>query len=151
MLSTTCENQILYAPAEKAPGFDTDRAVLLGQWLQTLLPIKRSLDIGCAGGGFSTLLPKSTEKWGLDFECHPDLPETFKFFSCDISQAWPVPAEHFEVVLAGEIIEHMLDTDLFLQRCFRALKPGGHLLLTTPNLASFANLRLAAAGQFYVG
>ena len=34
-----------------------------------------------------------------------------------------------------------MDTDFFLKQCFDSLKPGGYLLLTTPNLVSFANLR----------
>jgi 2-polyprenyl-3-methyl-5-hydroxy-6-metoxy-1,4-benzoquinol methylase len=81
------------------------------------------------------------ETWGLDFEQHPDLPPQFNFTSGDISQSWPVPTDHFDIIFGGEVIEHVLDTDLFLQRCFDALHQGGHLILTTPNLSSFANLR----------
>jgi 2-polyprenyl-3-methyl-5-hydroxy-6-metoxy-1,4-benzoquinol methylase len=140
-LDFTSENRQLYSPPENAPDFDADRAALLSQWLQQILSIARSLDIGCASGGFSSLLPQEVEKWGLDFERHPQLPENFNFRSSDFSQAWQVPQNYFDVVLAGEVIEHVLDTDLFLQRCFEVLNPGGYLLLTTPNLSSFANLR----------
>lgn len=141
MLSTTKENSLLYSAADKAPGFDRDRANLLSKWLEKLHPIEHSLDIGCASGGFSALLPEKVEKWGIDFERHPHLPANFHFHASDISQQWSVPQDYFDVVLAGEIIEHVLDTDLFLQRCMKSLKPGGHLLLTTPNLSSLANLR----------
>lgn len=141
MLNTSEENHILYSPTENAPGFDLERAALLSKWLQTLSPLSRSLDIGCASGGFSALLPQDVEKWGLDFERHPNLPDNFNFHACDFSQLWPVPQNYFDVVLAGEVIEHVLDTDLFLHRCFDTLRQGGYLLLTTPNLSSFANLR----------
>lgn len=141
MLDSTKENQVLYASAQKAPEFDADRATLLTRWLESLLPITHSLDVGCAGGGFSALLPHATEKWGLDFERHPDLPSDFYFLRADATQTWPVQSGYFDVVLAGEIIEHVLDTALFLGQCYAALQPGGHLLLTTPNLSSFANLR----------
>lgn len=141
MLNTSKENRLLYSAADRAPDFDSDRATLLGKWLQNLSPVSRSLDIGCSSGGFSALLPEKVEKWGLDFERHSDLPENFNFQACDISQLWSVPQNYFDVVLAGEVIEHILDTDLFLNRCFDALRHGGHLLLTTPNLSSLANLR----------
>jgi 2-polyprenyl-3-methyl-5-hydroxy-6-metoxy-1,4-benzoquinol methylase len=141
MLNTSEENRLVYSAAEKAPGFDTDREVLLGKWLQNIYPLSRSLDLGCGSGGFSALLSEKVEKWGLDFERHPDLPENLNFHACDISQSWPVPQNYFNVILAGEVIEHVLDTDLFLHRCFEALWQGGYLLLTTPNLSSLANLR----------
>jgi 2-polyprenyl-3-methyl-5-hydroxy-6-metoxy-1,4-benzoquinol methylase len=141
MLNTSEENRLVYSAAEKAPGFDTDRAALLGKWLQNISPVSRSLDIGCGSGGFSALLSEKVEKWGLDFERHPDLLDNFNFHACDISQSWPVPQNYFDVILAGEVIEHVLDTDLFLHRCFEALWQGGYLLLTTPNLSSLANLR----------
>jgi SAM-dependent methyltransferase len=141
MLNTTQENSLLYSAADNAPGFDLDRATLLSKWLQNLPQIHRSLDIGCAAGGFSTLVPEHTEKWGIDFERHPNLPDNFKFVASDFSQPWSVPEDYFDVVLAGEVIEHVLDTNLFLERCFSVLRSGGHLLLTTPNLSSFANLR----------
>ena len=41
----------------------------------------------------------------------------------------------FDVVVAGEIIEHIFDTDALLTAIHRLLRPRGELLLTTPNLA----------------
>jgi ubiquinone/menaquinone biosynthesis C-methylase UbiE len=59
---------------------------------------------------------------------------------CDLnSQPIPFESETFDLVFAGEVIEHMVDTDGFLRELNRCCKPGGHLLLTTPNLASFEN------------
>lgn len=43
----------------------------------------------------------------------------------------------FDVVIAGEVIEHLSDTDSFLADIHRVLKPKGLLFLTTPNLASW--------------
>ena len=51
----------------------------------------------------------------------------------------PFDSGSFDLVFAGEVIEHLIDTDGFLAELGRCLKPGGMLLITTPNLASFEN------------
>lgn len=43
----------------------------------------------------------------------------------------------FDIVIAGEIIEHLYDTDNFILEVKRVLKSKGLLFLTTPNLASW--------------
>lgn len=43
----------------------------------------------------------------------------------------------FDVIIAGEIIEHLYDTDNFFKEVRLILKKDGILLLTTPNLASW--------------
>jgi 2-polyprenyl-3-methyl-5-hydroxy-6-metoxy-1,4-benzoquinol methylase len=39
----------------------------------------------------------------------------------------------FDVIFAGELIEHLSNPGLFLQRCRKHLKRNGKLILTTPN------------------
>lgn len=41
--------------------------------------------------------------------------------------------KQFEIVFGAHVIEHVLDVQAFLQLCKRLLKPGGKLLLLTPN------------------
>src|SRR5690554_891906 len=45
--------------------------------------------------------------------------------------------ETLDVVLAGELIEHLEVPVEFLRECYMALKPGGRLVLSTPNPNSF--------------
>lgn len=45
----------------------------------------------------------------------------------------------FDVVFAGEIIEHIFDDKRFLKDIYGILKPGGILALTTPNLFFLIN------------
>lgn len=47
----------------------------------------------------------------------------------------PVEDDYFDVVIVGDLIEHLVDTDFFLRELQRVVKPGGYLVLTTPNLA----------------
>ncbi len=55
----------------------------------------------------------------------------------DVSNPLPFKDDCFDFVFAGEIIEHIFDTNLFLKEIYRVLKPNGYLILTTPNLARF--------------
>ena len=69
----------------------------------------------------------------------------------NIEHHLPFKNNTFDLVFAGEIIEHVVDTDLFLDECKRILKKNGYLLLTTPNLSSWINrIRLLLGRQpFY--
>ena len=37
-------------------------------------------------------------------------------------------------------IEHLIDTESFLQECYRVLKPGGRIVISTPNLHYWRNI-----------
>jgi SAM-dependent methyltransferase len=58
----------------------------------------------------------------------------------------PLASEAADVVIMSELIEHLVDTDLALEQAWRILKPGGSLLLSTPNLAAWYNRGLLAVG-----
>ena len=50
---------------------------------------------------------------------------------------WPYEDESFDLVTGMEILEHLsLDPYFFYCEAARVLKPGGHLLITTPNINS---------------
>jgi 2-polyprenyl-3-methyl-5-hydroxy-6-metoxy-1,4-benzoquinol methylase len=51
----------------------------------------------------------------------------------------PMPDNTYDVLIAGEIIEHLVDTDHFATEVHRILKPGAYVILSTPNLASWYN------------
>ncbi|KOG64377.1 SAM-dependent methyltransferase [Streptomyces griseoflavus] len=51
-----------------------------------------------------------------------------------------------DAVLFSEVIEHLVDPDAALDELRRVLRPGGHLMLSTPNLAAWYNRGLLLAG-----
>ncbi|MET9112075.1 class I SAM-dependent methyltransferase [Streptomyces zhihengii] len=51
-----------------------------------------------------------------------------------------------DAVLFSEVIEHLVDPDGALDELRRVLRPGGHLMLSTPNLAAWYNRGLLLAG-----
>ncbi|MEU6124664.1 class I SAM-dependent methyltransferase [Streptomyces sp. NPDC047123] len=51
-----------------------------------------------------------------------------------------------DAVLFSEVVEHLVDPDSALDELRRVLAPGGHLMLSTPNLAAWYNRGLLLAG-----
>jgi SAM-dependent methyltransferase len=75
------------------------------------------------------------------FECDVDLFDAEK-------DPFPYPDEHFDAVIAGEIIEHFLhDPMQMLLESRRILIEGGHLIVTTPNVGSLASVAKTLDGR----
>jgi SAM-dependent methyltransferase len=63
-------------------------------------------------------------------------------------EQFPFAAGAFDVVLFCEILEHLLEDPLFAFReIHRVLKPGGTLIVTTPNVARLENVARLLAGE----
>lgn len=58
----------------------------------------------------------------------------------------PLGTGSVDVVILSEVIEHLVDTDSALDEIHRVLRPGGRLLVSTPNLAAWYNRGLLALG-----
>jgi SAM-dependent methyltransferase len=58
----------------------------------------------------------------------------------------PVADGAADVVIMSEVIEHLVDPDGVVAEARRVLRPGGSLLLSTPNLAAWYNRGLLAFG-----
>jgi len=52
------------------------------------------------------------------------------------------PDHRYDVITMNHVIEHVHDPVALLQECLRVLKPGGRLVLATPNINSFAYKKL---------
>lgn len=62
----------------------------------------------------------------------------------EVDRAAGASAGAFDLVVSLATIEHVFDSDNFLRYCHTVLKPGGVLLVNTPNIA-FAGYRLYSA------
>ena len=57
----------------------------------------------------------------------------------DLNKGIPVKSESYGLVVAGEIIEHLYDTQFVLREINRVLKKDGILILSVPNICSLRN------------
>lgn len=60
----------------------------------------------------------------------------------------PLPPASFDVVLCGDVLEHLRDPGAALARLRPLLVPGGRLVLSTPNVANWAIRLSLLAGRW---
>lgn len=96
------------------------------------------LECGMAKGGVADRLRKEGANcYGVDI--NPRQMEGVRVLQTDLNEGFPKFDIKFDVVFAGEVIEHLLDDVKFIRNCKEVLKPGGILILTTPNLVFGVN------------
>lgn len=100
------------------------------------------LDVGCGKGDLTLSIAqavKAQEVFGIDIveQCVEEAKQKgIKAVHGDLVQPFPFEDESIDMICAARVIEHLSDTDMFVRECYRVLKPGGALILNTPNLAS---------------
>ncbi len=109
------------------------------------------LDIGCGCGRLEPFVSNRINRYiGVDVVRYDDLPVETEFipFDLDIGKA-PLPDDFAEVVCAVEIIEHLENPRSFVRELVRLVKPGGLVIVTTPNqLSMLSKLTLIFKNQF---
>lgn len=119
-----------------------------------LPPSRRLLDVGCGDGAFGVLVQgKVAEVHGIEWaERAIEQAQTrgIQIRRCDLNrESFPYADSWFDAVACLDVIEHVLDPRRLLHEIRRVLRPGGVLILTTPNLRYVHFLsRLLFKGRF---
>jgi len=125
----------------------------------SLIPHKkfeRILDLGCSDGVLSKRIQEMTKSPLVGVDNYAGRYELAKqkgieVVDADLNQKLPFDDNSFDLVFAGELIEHVLSPDELLQEVQRVLKPNGLFVLTTPNLAAWHNRLLLLFGLMPYG
>ncbi len=64
----------------------------------------------------------------------------------DLNHKFPFEDSSFDLITSNQVIEHLLDTDLFLSEIFRILAPGGYFIVSTENASSWCNIFASIMG-----
>ena len=117
---------------------------------------KRVLELGPAAGHFTrALVAAGCRVVGIEVDADAAAAvghEAERVIVGDLSDpavvASAIDAERFDVVVGGDVLEHLPDPLRVLRACRAALKPGGYVVLSLPNIAH-ADVKLQLlAGQF---
>jgi O-antigen biosynthesis protein len=112
----------------------------------------RILDLGCGGGHNGALLKQAGARWvgGVERDggaCAEARRRLDAVVECDLTAFDPASLgpEPFDVVLASDVLEHLVEPHAALGRAVAHLRPGGLVVASIPNVAHvyvFYNLLL---------
>ena len=133
-------------PDDAVPaGLERRRAFLLSR----VGPGEQVLDLGCGTAELTqALLDAGAHPLGVDVSEEALRRAGRRHPRVDLLTAppdGPLPLDdaRFDVVWAGDVIEHVRDTSAWLSEVRRVLRPGGRLLLTTPCHGRLSMIALA--------
>ncbi len=131
---------------EITPRGDESKSVLeMGAYMQITAPLKFQLGYGTVRGCYYGPAGRTdhkviTSESGQVFECDIDLFDAEK-------DPYPYANASFDTVLCCELIEHLFEDPMhMMSEINRILKPGGHLVLTTPNIGSLRSVSAILLG-----
>ncbi|PYT19574.1 MAG: hypothetical protein DMG58_36035, partial [Acidobacteria bacterium] len=127
------------------PGGSEDRILEMGVYLQITPALRTKLGYGTVRGCYygpagEVARREVVSAEGERFACDVDL------FNAE-KDPFPYAGEYFSTVLCCELIEHLFhDPMQLMSEVNRILKPGGHLVLTTPNVAAMRGISAILQG-----
>lgn len=139
-------------PASSGPDRAHRQAEMLAEVLAAAPAPALILDVGCGDGfaiGVAARRNLAHRFVGLDWSAASltrAAERGLTLLRAELDTGLPVKSGSVDVVIMSEVIEHLVDTDSAIEEAHRVLKPGGSLLLSTPNLAAWYNRGLLALG-----
>lgn len=122
----------------------------------SLGPGVRVLDVGC-GNGFTAgqFAAQGCDVVGIDLSesgialarrAYPGA--RFEVMPADSSILQSLGCDPFDLVVSTEVVEHLYAPRAYASGCFRALKPGGRFICSTPYHGYLKNLALAVMNKW---
>ncbi len=134
---------------ELKPSAHSSHGVLL-RWLDETRR-GRVLDAGCSDGRFGAVArAMGHQVTGLDVVKHDGVADRLdEFVEADLND--PLPAEagaDYDVVVAGDVLEHVIDPKRLLTELAARTTQGGEILVSVPNFAHWYPRTRTALGLF---
>ena len=114
-------------------------------------PHGKVLDLGCGDGKTGKLLlDKGFQVEASDMDVQRfEFSAVIPFKKANFNNSLPYPDQSFDAIIFMEVIEHLYNPDFVVSEISRILKPGGKLLLSTPNILNIGSrFRFLFEGSF---
>jgi SAM-dependent methyltransferase len=107
-------------------------------------------DVGCGTGDlWLALRGRFRACIGVDAVRYEGLPAEVEFHAADLDAGLPLPDASVDAAAAVEVIEHLENPRAFVRELARVVRPGGWVVVTTPNqLSALSLLTLVVKGRF---
>ena len=100
---------------------------------------ERVLEIGCGYGGLAGSVQSRGAQWTgveVDSNACQSVCSRGLVCLCGTIETLDLPEDAYDTIIGSQVIEHVSDPRSFMMHCARILRPGGRLLLQTPNANS---------------
>ena len=106
------------------------------------------LDCGCGDGGWtSTLVGPVQPRLVIGMDVLPGSLKNLvrsnggiRSVCAELNHPFPIRDGIIDVVVSDQVIEHLIDLDMFVSEIYRILRPGGVAVISTENLAAAHNI-----------
>jgi 2-polyprenyl-3-methyl-5-hydroxy-6-metoxy-1,4-benzoquinol methylase len=129
-----------------SPVYAMVRRILLERGTRGVL-----LDVGCGTAALHTVIADCVDEYlGADVVRYPDYPDSLAFHPVNLdAQQVELPAAVADIVVCAETIEHLENPRALWRELTRLARPGGLVLVTTPNnLSLLSKTCLLLKNQF---
>jgi SAM-dependent methyltransferase len=114
--------------------------------------VRDVLEIGCGGGATARFLSERRGMRVVGVELNPAVAERAsrwleRVIVGDVAEV-ELPESAFDLVLALELVEHLPEPEGVLRKLARAVRPGGRMLLSVPNVGHHSVVRDLLAGRW---
>lgn len=127
---------------ERLLGLGAERLRHAAAYLEGVAP-GALLDVGCGDGAFAAAMrARGWDARGTDFDPAAAAAARRRHgLQVEVGDLRDIafPAASFDAVTARHVVEHVADPIAFVAECWRLLRPGGRLVLVTPNIDSLGH------------
>jgi SAM-dependent methyltransferase len=114
-------------------------------------PGRRVLDLGCRYGALTEYYAAGNDVTGVDIDRealeHAEARLGIQALWADLDDPLAFMDETFDVVVIGELLEHIREPDRLIDQAYRVLRPSGRLVGSTPNAFRLKNRLRFLAGR----